>query len=693
MVETPEIMIGIVAYALAGVAFGLLAGRLVFSGVRQLQGSLLVLACLLTAAWAFLVVHTLWLERGFLDIEPTMVEVVQGLAWLAFLWSLVGRDREAGFEFFHTALGLFAVAFALIILTLEGFGIAGFSLSLIARLCLVVIGMIFLENIFRHRPALDRWRIKFLVIGLGGMLAYDLFYYANLLLFRTIDLSLVQARGGVYALVTPLLAVAAYRNDLWRSDLTLSRQVAHYSTTVILSGAYILLIATAAYLIRSFGGSWGLSVQLIFVFGALLLLLVLLSSGTYRSYLNVFIQKHFFRYRYDYRNEWLRFIQATSDKESAVPLADRIVRAVADIVESPAGALWLRDGDSFSVTTNWNMAASSFSQSEAEELAGFMARKEWVLTLYPKGADIEAANLSVPSAISRLKEAWILVPLLHHSDLIGFILLARPRAPKSLTWEDFDILRTVGRQAAGYLAEQRASLALAQAQQFERFNRRSAFVLHDIKNLVSQLSLLTRNMERHGEKPEFRRDMSLTLDNAVAKMQLMIDRLSARDAEDGSLARMRIDLAPLLAEVTAGRAEFYPEEGAEGLAVQGERDRLASLFGHLVNNAVEATQGDGDGWVRVSLLASNDRAIVEVSDNGPGMDEDFIRMHLFAPFRSTKSGGFGIGTHQCRVYARELGGDLEVVSSPGAGTTMRVLLPIAAQETQAVPALNTQAGE
>ena len=680
--------VGLWSYGSAALAFLVLT---LLAAVWRREVTLL-LACAMTAVWALIVTLFLW-SGHVLVVPPAALEVVQCFLWILFLWRFVSSGAQAGGTRALSIVVALVAVLSVIMVVGQGIGLIGPDIGLIYRILLTIVALLFLENLFRNTARVERWRIKFYVIGLGGMFVYDLYYYANFILLTSIEFGHVEARGWAYALAAVLIAIATYRSRVSAPAMLVSRQLAFYSTTVLISGAYIVAMSATAVLIRHFDDAWGTVVQLVFLFSALLLLLVLLSSGAFRAHVKVLIDKHFFSQRYDYRNEWLRFTRAIADSTSRYALPERILHAVADTFESPGAALWLKDGGAYSVVASWNLAASSFSCAEAEEMAAFMAEREWVLVL---GSDPESDHqepaVAVPHALTGVESGWVLVPLLHHASLTGFIMLARPRAPKRLTWEDFDLMRTVGRQAAGYLAEQVASLALAQAQQFERFNQRSAFVLHDIKNLVSQLSLLSRNLERHGENPEFRRDMALTLDNVLGKMQQMISRLSARDAEDGSLTSSRIDLAPLLREVADSRAAFYGEEGTEHLAVQGDRDRLASLFGHLLNNAQEAVQGVEDGWVRMSLLVNNDRAIVEVSDNGPGMDEAFIRDHLFAPFRSTKSGGFGIGTHQCRVYARELGGDLEVVSSPGAGTTVRVLLPIAAAAGQTLAAQSVQAG-
>src|SRR5690606_3473343 len=98
--------------------------------------------------------------------------------------------------------------------------------------------------------------------------------------------------------------------------------------------------------------------------------------------------------------------------------------------------------------------------------------------------------------------------------LVGAVLLARPEIGRQLDWEDFDLLRIVGRQVASYLAEAQSQEALSEARRFDEFNRRFAFIMHDIKNLVSQLSLVARNAERHADNPEFRVDMVATLKNS-----------------------------------------------------------------------------------------------------------------------------------------------------------------------------------
>ena len=219
--------------------------------------------------------------------------------------------------------------------------------------------------------------------------------------------------------------------------------------------------------------------------------------------------------------------------------------------------------------------------------------------------------------------------------------------------------------------------ALAVAQEFERFNRRTAFVIHDIKNIVSELSLFASNIRKHGDNPQFREDLTDAIEGAVSRSKRLIERL--RDDQDVAPKNQPLPLKPLMSALVEGCPEgsvaLEVENGSEDLAVAGDEDRLRALFGHILRNALEATSDRGG--VTLSLGASSERAIIEVSDTGPGMAADFVLNQLFKPFHSTKSGGLGIGAYQCREYARELGGDIEVITSPGSGTTMRILLPLA----------------
>ena len=257
-------------------------------------------------------------------------------------------------------------------------------------------------------------------------------------------------------------------------------------------------------------------------------------------------------------------------------------------------------------------------------------------------------------------------------------MLAQSRAPRTCNWEDNDLLKTAGREAASHLAQMEAAEALVNARQFEAFNRLSAFLIHDMKNVVTQLTLVVNNAAKHKHKPEFVEDAFKTIENAAAKMNRLLNQLRSGTVTRGRLSE--VDLEQLLTEVVADQHGRLPlpvlQCQAQGLIMRVERDRLADVLGHIIQNAQEATPSDGQ--VEVMLQNSGSMAVIEVRDTGCGMDGDFIRNRLFRPFDSTKGrSGMGIGAYEAREFIRELGGQLNVRSEPGAGTCFHIELPVA----------------
>jgi putative PEP-CTERM system histidine kinase len=275
-----------------------------------------------------------------------------------------------------------------------------------------------------------------------------------------------------------------------------------------------------------------------------------------------------------------------------------------------------------------------------------------------------------------MADAWVLVPLPHLGSLAGAILLARPPLDRALDWEDFDLLKVTGRQVASYLAEARAQEALADAQRFDEFNRRFAFILHDIKNLVSQLTLTARNAERHADKPEFRADMVATLKDSADRMNALLARLSQHH-RGRSEAPHAIEVQPVVHRAATSRARQHPVHvsGVSSAIAHADPAGLEQLLNHLVQNAIEASAADAP--VTILIGADGLNVTIDVTDQGCGMSPAFVRDKLFKPFVSSKPGGFGIGAFEARQIAAAMGGRIEVTSREGQGTCFRVVLKAA----------------
>jgi putative PEP-CTERM system histidine kinase len=324
------------------------------------------------------------------------------------------------------------------------------------------------------------------------------------------------------------------------------------------------------------------------------------------------------------------------------------------------------------------MPALNACESPQGSLCRFLAARDWVINLDEYRDNSERyAGLERPVWLDGLAQAWLIVPLTDQGELRGFAVLAAPLARAEVDWEVCDILKTAASQAASHLAQLANAAGLAEAQQFAGFHRLSAFVLHDLKNLIAQQSVLVSRAAKHRHNPAFVDDMVHILEHSVGKMQRLMDLLKGGVSD----ARpMRLDLAHLLGEAVQNRAAVCPAPLLDAHAgpwqVNADHDRLLSVLEHLLQNAQEATPDDGS--VRVTLRGLDGQALITIEDTGCGMDERFVRERLFRPFDTTKGDtGMGIGAYESREYARTLGGELEVESSPGAGTRFTLTLPLA----------------
>jgi putative PEP-CTERM system histidine kinase len=681
------------SYSIAAASFLLLSLMLATRWRGRPHALALSLAALSSALWSGVLA---WYAGSVASwsVWADCVEIVRNGAWSAFLVILTGNFRDAASRLPFKLQGWVASMSGFYLLFLAGtaFGVwqleflvqLGVMPNITARVGLAVLGIVLVEQLYRNRPAQDRWAIKFLCLGVGAMFAYDFYLYSNTMLFHQVDPDIWAARGVVNALTVPLMAVSIARSASWSGELALSRRVMFHSAALFGSAIYLLAMGSAGYYLRYVGGSWGTVMQVAFLFGALILLGVILFSGTFRSWLKVFISKHFYSYNYDYREEWLRFTRTLS--EPGPGLGVRTIQAVAELVESPGGVLFLRresglcEPDSY-----WHVPASATAAEPADSPFGqFLEAKQWVVDLKEYEDDPAMYDdVALPAWLGDFPRCWLVLPLMMHGKLYGFMLLMQPRSRVALNWEVIDLLKIAGNQAASYLAQQDAATALMVARQFESFNRMSTFVVHDLKNLVSQLSLLIPNAEKHRNNPEFQRDMLDTVTHSVQKMKLLLQKLSRSESPE-HMVPLAID--QVLRQAVALKAAFEPHPVFDivdaGLKVLADRERLERVLGHLIQNAIEATPRDGT--VSVGLKRQDDTVLITIADTGEGMSEEFIRERLFKPFESTKSAGMGIGVFESREYIGELGGKLEVTSVPGQGTTFSVMLPLHKNQAQSL---------
>ncbi|KPF45880.1 histidine kinase [beta proteobacterium AAP51] len=641
-------------------------------------------ALLASAAWAASsaldtrVQHVGWL------VTAALLDWLRYALWLAFLLQLIWpmwRDRSSragGLLVPATAAALVVTAVLLLVQVGRGQLDEYTSRSLLtAQLGLAVLGLILLEQFLRNIDGGSRWGAKPVCLGLACVFGFDFYVYSEGLLLGRIDLDVLAVRSTAHLLAVPFLFVASRRSVDWIARLQVSRTAAFYSATLMLTGGYLLFMSAVGYYVRYVGGEWGRTLQLSLLAIGVVGLAVLLFSGSARAWLRVFVGKHFFSYRYDYREEWLRFTAKLSARTAPQEVGERIVRGLADMLECPAGALWVRDGDaeSYRQSSRWNMPAEAAREPAASSFCRFLQERAWVVDLQEfRDAPRQYGELAVPTWLLQTPQAWLVVPLHAGDDLLGFVVLSLPRTPLRLDWEVRDLLKTASQQAAGFLAQMQATEALLEARKFDAFNRMSAFVVHDLKNIVAQLSLMLKNAERLHDNREFQQDMLLTIESSLEKMRRLMLQLREGAAPAGGVRG--VELLPIvkkLQHTVQAQGRELVLERMERVATRGHPDRLERVLGHLVQNALDATPNEGKVWV--SVYRQSGQVRVEVGDTGAGMTEEFIQTRLFRPFSTTKQSGMGIGTYESFQYVRELGGQIEVKSQPGSGTVISILMP------------------
>ena len=672
--------VAIWSYGAAALAFFVFALYIFFAWRGALPGGVLFAAVAISGLWAGVSAfeaHASVPLAGFVALVMDMLRVA---AWYAFL-IVLSRPLWGGWLRWPAYAALAAVLLQVlaVVLELAGLGEALPVKPLIGSwLVHAVVGLMLVEQLYRGMPSVSRWGLKPLCLALAAGYIFELYLFADALLFSRIDPDVWAARGIAHALLIPLIAIAGTRSPSWTLRMSVSREIVFHSTALAGAGLYLLVIAAAAYYVRYFGGDWGRVLQMALLFAGLVLLGALLFSGAVRARLRVFISKHLFPYRYDYRAEWLRFTQALSSVDRSLDLGQSVIRALSDLVESPGGVLWLADSHGkCKPHSRFNQPSIDAVEPLDSPMCSFLARSGWVIDLDEfRVQPGRYEGLVLPEWLARFDEAWLLIPLQTSERLIGFVVLGSPRTAFDIDWEVLDLLKTAQRQAAGYLDRMLGAEALLEARKFDSFNRMSAFVVHDLKNLVAQLSLMLKNAQRHRDNPEFQQDMLETVANVEARMRGLMTQLQEKRSIDPPRA---VELPSLLRAVCALKRGLSPAvelalQTDEPVEVGAHPQRLERIIGHVVQNALDATPEDGK--VVLMLAAGKDGwARVVVEDNGCGMSPEFVRERLSRPFQTTKSSGMGIGVFETRQYLEEIGGVLHYDSAVGRGTRVTIELP------------------
>jgi putative PEP-CTERM system histidine kinase len=650
-------------------------------GKRSWPNLLFSLAAATTALWAM---ATVFYQAGWAEIWlPQVCGALRNAGWFALTIGILRLDAEQ-----HPLWRRLGLAAALLICLNFIFAATsaeidtglGIRLNLpLVRFVVAVTGLILTENLYRNIGRARLWSIKLMLIGLTALYTYQIVLRIPEFLSGTSIVAFQVAEPLVFLVTLPLFVVTAVRNDSLRLKLHSSRRVVFHSATLIFAGVLLQGTAAAALYVRHFGGTPAVVISIVLGFSGLVAAVVALSTDSVRSQIKTFINENFFSYKYDYRLEWTKFNQALSRYEDRGG-PERVLLTLSDLLDSPGGVLFVR-------RAGWKQFAR-LAYSAFGENFGPIQESDEILKVFEdeRVAFLELASKDEVPELNlwrtRFPEAWLAVPLRFRDELIGFSLLHKPRAPKKLDWEDRNLVALIATQLAGYLVHEQTAQALADSQQLAEFNNRVTFALHDLKNTAGQLSLLVQNAQRFGDDPAFRTDMMETIKHAVENLQSLITKLRDGKQTPAAPTKLRVNISDFVARYAQKKTTAGIVCGHGSSAIYADITQPASFesaLEHIVTNAMEASPESGS--VRLTVDSVNGRVRVSVSDQGPGMTADFIARELFRPLRTTKKKGLGIGAYQARAMMRDLGGDIEVESTPGDGTIVSLILP-ACQEAE-----------
>jgi putative PEP-CTERM system histidine kinase len=676
-----SVAIGLIAYSALSVFF-------IVGWGRRITGRAALIAAVTTSLW-----FAVWLAVGLQPITE-ILEVACYAAWIGLLLRVLGLSTstaldaqfrlQLGFATLTALSGLTAAA----LLALQPTDAPPLRFVAFSKLGLCVIGLILVEQVIRNTRRNHQWSLKFVGIGLATLFGYGFLLHVDASLFNAPRASMLALQGLVYAFATPLLAIASLRNRNAPLSVNLSREFVFRSGMLIATGAYLLLMGAAGYYLQVFGGDWGGVLQVLLSSAAVLTVVVLLFSAQFRSKVREFVTRNLYEQKYDYRDQWMRVTRELAARDADSTLGDAAIHALAGTIQSDGGRIWrlTDEGTLVPLPSGSVLQAPPLSPAATPPLIDYFATHDWIVDLaeYRRDAS-QYPGLSFDHDLEALRGARLLVPLFVDEKLFALAALGGPSVPFEMSWEDFNILKVIGRQVAGYLALQHADQVLSESKQLRAMNQVSAFIVHDLKTVTAQLSLMLRNAEKHSGNPEFVADMVRTTDNAVARMNRLLAQL--KDAKQDS-GRNELDLVEVTREALAscgnGQAALRFDAPSHAVRVAANRDRLAAAIGHIVKNAQEATAETGD--VKLCIREDGDWVALEITDSGSGMTEDFMRRELFTPFATTKGlSGMGIGTYQAREYVRSVGGDVSVTSRLGHGTSFTLRLPAGAIALRRTP--------
>jgi putative PEP-CTERM system histidine kinase len=526
-----------------------------------------------------------------------------------------------------------------------------------------------------HGKAL--YRMKFEAFGIMSLLGVLILFYSQGLLYRTINLNLIPVRSSVFIVGALLIGYSeAFRGN--GDKVRVSRHVLYRSITLLVVGVYLIILGLIGEGMRYFDIAFGREITIVFAFVSGVLLLAVLFSERVRRRTVVYIHKHFYANKHDYREEWIKLTSQFSLCATLTDVQESILTVYRKTFGLMGASLYLpsRDDNKYIRASSQDMPAGTVELSVSGELRDYFINRGRVLNLN----DGEYQLSELERAIYSEAGAWLIVPLISNGKIEGLAVLRDQLIPEELNYDDFDLMKVMARQAAQAITNLRLSEEIMEMQAMAAVARISSFVIHDLKNLATSLSLVVDNAVEHIGNPDFQKDAIITIKNTLSKMNSLTQRLKSIP-ERLVLETSFVDIDHLSRETVTELAKLRPDSHIEytgtPVVCRVDGEEIKKVIVNLVQNGLDAAEERGPVSVSVATYSENGNACIRVADSGCGMTEDFLKNQLFKPFTTTKKKGLGIGLYQCRQIIEAHSGRIEVKSDVSKGSVFTIYLPVA----------------
>jgi len=670
-------MIATVGYAISAIGYAFLLLLLLTVRKSGLAKYLLILATGATCLWSIapFIFSPLSVEKLLL------FDNIKSFFWLLFLASCLKDNFTNIVEVLSRKETWLILALPIIAIALPYFGIDKESWRFLIQTVIALQVLVLLEVIYRQAGE-SRWALKPLIVYLAVISIFEFVTFANALMVEQIHINYIAARGYIYSAMIPFLVLAIRRVKNWGLEIYISRDIVMHSTLLMVAGGYLFIMAMLGYVVKYFGGEWGATIQIVLIALSLALLATLFLSLSFRTKIKVFITKHFFANQFDYRHEWLKLTHCLNTKESDGNVYATALRGLTQAIDYQTGCFIQAKSGEFKVLANIDKPdLNEDEQTVLLEFSKFFKLKNWIIDIEElRTQPYIYEELKVNHGLLNGVAFQLVIPIYNDEEFWGMaVMQGSDNTSKKLNWELRDYLSAVNAQISNFLFHHQAAQELAENAQFAAFTRMSAFIVHDLKNVLAQIDLILSNAEQHKDNPEFIDDTFETLQHTKARMDKMLYQLTEKNASQDGVDSL-VTLSECVKQVVEQRCASYLP--APSVIVSSEtpvvldKDKLCNVVYHLVSNAQQATNDDGKVDIAIELSADETHMLINIVDTGCGMSENFIRSRLFKPFDTTKgNAGMGIGAFDAKAYLEKIGGQLLVQSKLQQGTNFTLRIP------------------